>query len=104
MTILVIAEHDNKVLAAATLNTVAAAAKIGGSIHVLVAGLGVRSVAEEASKVSRVTKVLVADNSAYSNQLPENVGPPWPEPRPQSMPNDISCATPTKVTAPGMSQ
>ena len=75
MTILVIAEHDNKVLAAATLNTVAAAAKIGGSIHVLVAGLGVRSVAEEASKVSRVTKVLVADNSAYSNQLPENVAP-----------------------------
>jgi electron transfer flavoprotein alpha subunit len=38
MTILVIAEHDNKVLAPATLNTVAAAAKIGGDIHVLVAG------------------------------------------------------------------
>ena len=35
MTILVIAEHDNKVLAPATLNTVAAAAKIGGDIHVL---------------------------------------------------------------------
>ena len=35
MTILVIAEHTNSALAAATLNTVAAAAKIGGDIHVL---------------------------------------------------------------------
>ncbi|MCQ4269402.1 electron transfer flavoprotein subunit alpha/FixB family protein, partial [Pseudomonas stutzeri] len=40
MTILVIAEHNNAVLAAATLNTVAAAAKMGGDIHVLVAGSG----------------------------------------------------------------
>ncbi|HDR8952664.1 TPA: electron transfer flavoprotein subunit alpha/FixB family protein, partial [Burkholderia vietnamiensis] len=38
MTILVIAEHDNASIKAATLNTVAAAAKIGGDIHVLVAG------------------------------------------------------------------
>ena len=38
MTILVIAEHTNAALAPATLNTVAAAQKIGGDIHVLVAG------------------------------------------------------------------
>ncbi|VVP16546.1 Electron transfer flavoprotein subunit alpha [Pseudomonas fluorescens] len=75
MTILVIAEHDNKVLAPATLNTVAAAAKIGGDIHVLVAGQGVGAVAEAAAKIAGVAKVLVADNAAYAHQLPENVAP-----------------------------
>ncbi|MBV7551986.1 FAD-binding protein [Pseudomonas sp. PDM28] len=75
MTILVIAEHDNKVLAPATLNTVTAAAKIGGEIHVLVAGASVGGVAEAAAKVAGVAKVLVADNAAYAHQLPENVAP-----------------------------
>ncbi|WP_350646871.1 FAD-binding protein [Pseudomonas sp. HY13-MNA-CIBAN-0226] len=75
MTILVIAEHDNKVVAPATLNTVAAAAKIGGDIHVLVAGLGAGAVAEAAAKIAGVAKVLVADNAAYAHQLPENVAP-----------------------------
>lgn len=75
MTILVIAEHDNKVLAPATLNTVAAAAKIGGDIHVLVAGQGAGAVAEAAAKIAGVSKVLLADNAAYAHQLPENVAP-----------------------------
>ncbi|HJR27893.1 MAG TPA: FAD-binding protein [Pseudomonas sp.] len=75
MTVLVIAEHDNKVLASATLNTVAAAAKIGGDIHVLVAGVNVGAVAEAAANMSSVAKVLVADNAAYANQLPENTAP-----------------------------
>lgn len=75
MTILVIAEHDNKVVAPATLNTVAAAAKIGGDIHVLVAGQNVGAVAEAAAKIAGVSKVLVADNAAYAHQLPENVAP-----------------------------
>lgn len=80
MTILVIADYskdaqDNKVLAPATLNTVAAAAKIGGDIHVLVAGAFVGSVAEAAAKIAGVAKVLVADNAAYAYQLPENVAP-----------------------------
>ncbi|SDS58801.1 MULTISPECIES: electron transfer flavoprotein subunit alpha/FixB family protein [Pseudomonas] len=75
MTILVIAEHDNKVLAPATLNTVAAAAKIGGDIHVLVAGQGAGPVAEAAAKIAGVSKVLNADNAAYAHQLPENVAP-----------------------------
>jgi electron transfer flavoprotein alpha subunit len=75
MTILVIAEHDNKVVAPATLNTVAAAAKIGGDIHVLVAGQGLGAVAEAAAKIAGVSKVLVADNAAYAHQLPENVAP-----------------------------
>ncbi|QXY91425.1 electron transfer flavoprotein subunit alpha/FixB family protein [Pseudomonas sp. MTM4] len=80
MTILVIAEHNNAVLAAATLNTVAAAKRIaaqtiGGDIHVLVAGSGCGAIGEAAAKIEGVTKVLVADDAAYAHQLPENVAP-----------------------------
>ncbi|EXF96105.1 electron transfer flavoprotein subunit beta [Pseudomonas fluorescens HK44] len=75
MAILVIAEHTNAALAAATLNTVTAAKQIGGDIHVLVAGHGAGVVAEAAAKVAGVTKVLLADNAAYAHQLPENVAP-----------------------------
>ncbi|WP_313659538.1 FAD-binding protein [Acinetobacter variabilis] len=73
MSILVIAEHDNKALNAATLNVVAAAQKIGGDITVLVAGSGAQAVADQAAKVAGVSKVLLADNAAYANQLAENV-------------------------------
>lgn len=75
MAILVIAEHTNAALAAATLNTVAAAAKMGGDIHLLVAGAACGAAAEAATKVEGVSKVLLADNAAYANQLPENVAP-----------------------------
>ena len=73
MSILVIAEHDNKALNAATLNVVAAAQKIGGDITVLVAGSGAQAVADQAAQVAGVSKVLLADNAAYANQLAENV-------------------------------
>lgn len=73
MSILVIAEHDNASLNAATLNTVAAAKAIGGDITVLVAGEGCQSVADAAAQVEGVSKVLLADNAAYSHQLAENV-------------------------------
>ena len=75
MAILVIAEHNNGALGAATLNTVAAAQKIGGDIAVLVAGQNVGGVAEAAVRIAGVSKVLVADNAAYAHQLPENVAP-----------------------------
>ncbi|WP_409279358.1 electron transfer flavoprotein subunit alpha/FixB family protein [Pseudomonas defluvii] len=75
MAILVIAEHENGTVAPATLNTVAAAVKIGGDIHVLVAGQGVGAVAQAAANIAGVSKVLVADNAAYAHQLPENVAP-----------------------------
>ncbi|MBK4722098.1 FAD-binding protein [Azospirillum sp. YIM DDC1] len=75
MSILVIAEHDNAALKAATLNAVSAAAKIGGDIHVLVAGQGAQAVAEAASKIAGVSKVLLADDAAYAHPLPENVAP-----------------------------
>ncbi|MEB0206141.1 electron transfer flavoprotein subunit alpha/FixB family protein [Pseudomonas sp. CCC3.1] len=75
MTVLVIAEHDGAAIASATLNTLAAAAKIGGDVHLLVAGQGLDGVADAAAKIAGVAKVLVADNAAYAHQLPENVAP-----------------------------
>ena len=73
MSILVIAEHDNASLKAATLNTVAAAQAIGADIHLLVAGEACSGAAEQAAKVNGVSKVLVADNAVYAHQLAENV-------------------------------
>ncbi len=73
MATLIIAEHDNQSLKGATLNAVTAATQIGGDIHILVAGAGCQAVADEASAVAGVTKVLLADNAAYEHQLAENV-------------------------------
>jgi electron transfer flavoprotein alpha subunit len=73
MSVLVIAEHDNKALKPATLNAVTAAAKIGGEIHVLVAGGGCRPVAEAAAKIAGVAKVLLADDPLYEHHLAENL-------------------------------
>lgn len=73
MTILVYAEHDNKELKPATLATVTAAVQMGGDVHLLVAGADCQAVAQEAAKVAGVSKVLVADNAAYANQLAENI-------------------------------
>ena len=73
MSILVFAEHDNSQLKADTLKTIAAAQAIGGDIHLLVAGHICQAVADAASKVNGVSKVLVADNAAYEHQLAENI-------------------------------
>jgi len=75
MTILVIAEHTNTQLAAATLNTVTAAQQIGGEIHVLVAGVDIEGAVAAAQGIEGVSKVLVANAAAYAHQLPENVAP-----------------------------
>lgn len=73
MSILVIAEHDNAALKPATLNTVTAASAMGGDLTVLVAGEGCAAVSNAAAAINGVSKVLVADNAAYANQLPENL-------------------------------
>jgi len=73
MAILVIAEHDNAALKAATLNAVTAAGKLGGDVHLLVAGANVGAVSEAAAKVAGVAKVLVADAPQYEAQTPENI-------------------------------
>jgi electron transfer flavoprotein alpha subunit len=74
MTILVIAEHDNRSLKAATLNTVAAARKIGGEIDVLVAGTDCGAAASQAAQLQGVARVKVADAAHYAAQTAENLG------------------------------
>lgn len=73
MSIFVIAEHDNASLKPATLSAITAAAAAGDDVQVLVAGSGCSAVADAAAKVAGVSKVLLADNEAYANQLPENL-------------------------------
>lgn len=73
MAILVIAEHDNQSIKPATLNTVAAAAKIGGEIHVLVAGAGCSAAATAAAAIAGVTRVRIADAPHYEHELAENL-------------------------------
>ena len=77
MAILVIAEHDNASLKAATLNTLAAAARIGGAnggdIHLLVAGSAATAAAQQAAACAGVAKVLLADAPHYLDQTAENV-------------------------------
>jgi len=71
MTVLVIAEHDNAELNDATRAAVTAASKIGGDIHVLVAGKGAGAVADAAGKLDGVAKVLHADADALEKKLAE---------------------------------
>ena len=73
MKTLIVAEHDNQTLKAATLNAVAAAQQFGGDIDVLVLGSGCQAAADAAAAVPGVASVLLADNAAYENQLAENV-------------------------------
>lgn len=73
MAILVIAEHDSK-LKDSTKSVVTAAKKIGGEIHILVAGKNsVDACATEASAIEGVTKVIAVDDSAYEHSLAENL-------------------------------
>ena len=73
MSLLVIAEHDNASLKAATLNAVAAATRIGGTIDLLVAGSGCTAVATQAATVAGVSRVLLADAPHYAAQTAENL-------------------------------
>jgi len=75
MSVLVVAEHDNQSVKSATLNTVAAAAKIGGDVVVLVAGSGCGAAAKAAAAIAGVKKVLAADAPHYKEQLAENIAP-----------------------------
>src|SRR6267378_2008266 len=75
MSVLVVAEHDNQSIKSATLNTVAAAAKIGGELVVLVAGSNCGAAAKAAAAISGVKKVLAVDAPHYKDQLAENAAP-----------------------------
>jgi electron transfer flavoprotein alpha subunit len=73
MASLVIAEHDNQSLKAATLNAVTAAVAAGSDVHVLVAGSNTQAVAQAASQIAGVSKVLHADAPHLADQLAENL-------------------------------
>src|SRR3979409_2309046 len=72
MAALVIAEHDNSTLKGGTANAVTAAAKMGGDVHVLVAGSGAKGAADAASKLAGVSKVLQVEGAQYAGGLAEN--------------------------------
>ena len=71
MSVLVLAEHDNKSLKAATLNTIAAATKLSGDVDVLVAGEACADVAAKVAALQGVKRVLVVDNAAFGDQAAE---------------------------------
>ena len=73
MAALVIAEHDNVSLKAATLNTVTAALQCGGEVHVMVAGDGAGGAAQAAAAIAGVSKVLHADGASLAHGLAENL-------------------------------
>jgi len=75
MTTLILAEHDNASLKAATLNAVTAAKALGGDVHILIAGRNCRPAAEAAAKIPQIAKVRVADDAAYDHGLSENIAP-----------------------------
>ena len=71
MTVLLIAEHDGASLKDATAKALTAASRMGGDIHVLVAGSGVSGAAAEAATLAGVAKVLAADDASLAHQLAE---------------------------------
>ncbi len=73
MAVLVIAEHDNASLKAATRHAIGAAVRLGAEIHVLVAGSGCAAAAEAAARVAGVARVLLADAPHYADQTAENL-------------------------------
>ena len=75
MTTLVIAEHDNSTLKSGTLNAITAGLKIDNTVDILVCGKEIGSVAEAASLIEGVSKVISVDNAMYEHQLAEAVAP-----------------------------
>jgi electron transfer flavoprotein alpha subunit len=71
MAILLLAEHDGSSLNDQTAKALSAASKIGGDVHVLVAGSGAKAAADAAAKLAGVSKVLLADSADYANNLAE---------------------------------
>jgi len=72
MSVLLIAEHNNKELKPFTLNAITAASQIDEDLHVLVVGNKCDEVAKYISHVPNVKKVIHVDNEIYENFLAEN--------------------------------
>jgi electron transfer flavoprotein alpha subunit len=74
MTILLLADHDNASLSDQTAKALMAAIKIGGDIHILVAGKAAKPAADAAAKLAGVSKVLLAESDELVNNLAEPLG------------------------------
>ena len=72
MSVLLVAEHNNKEVKPFTLNAISAASKINEDVHVLVIGSNSDEVAKSISQVPNVRKVIHVNNSIYENYLAEN--------------------------------
>src|SRR5512134_3425830 len=71
--ILVLAEHDHASVKSATHHTVQAATKLGGDVHVLVAGYNAGGAAKGAAAITGVAKVLHADAAHLAQPTAENL-------------------------------
>ena len=75
MSVLLIAEHNNKEVKPFTLNAITAASQINEDLHVLVIGNKADAVAKSISEVPNVKKVIHVDNEIYENYIAENYTP-----------------------------
>ena len=73
-TLAVLEQRDGK-LNMSSLASVTAAMKLGGSVHGIIAGSNVKTVADQASKVEGLEKIIYIENGAYDKGLPENWAP-----------------------------
>jgi electron transfer flavoprotein alpha subunit len=73
MTVLVLAEHDNSRLLGATLHAVTAAQRLGGEVHLLVAGSGAATVASQAANIPGVAQILNVDHASGANPVAEDI-------------------------------
>lgn len=75
MTILVFAEHDGNAITPATRAAIGAASKIGGEVHLLLAGHSISGVVEKAKQITGITQVMVEDDALYAHPLAEALAP-----------------------------
>ena len=73
MSILVIAEHNNKEIKGATLSTIAAASKLGSNIDLLIVGDDISTIVEESKNIDSISKIVSCDDSLYAHNLAENL-------------------------------
>ncbi|MFL2730720.1 MAG: electron transfer flavoprotein subunit alpha/FixB family protein [Gammaproteobacteria bacterium] len=73
MSILVIAEHNNKEIKGATLSTIAAASKLGSDIDLLIVGDDISTIVEESKNIDSISKIVSCDDSLYAHNLAENL-------------------------------
>ena len=75
MSVLLIAEHNNKELKAFTLNAITAASQIDGDVHAILIGNSCTDVAKSLSEIPLIKKVIQVEGAHYKNFLPENFAP-----------------------------